>query len=289
MPKILLVEDNDINREMLSYRLERKNYKLLIAVDGAEAVSLAIAKKPDLILMDLSLPIMNGWEATQQIKANPATQNIPIIALTAHAMSGDRQKALEAGCDDYSTKPIDFPDLIEKMKASLAPKLSSQPQNVTSIVDVVGATTHSELISGKKLKQDPTKLLESHVIKPLKTLSPNLDLEEQRHLHLSSRETDLLQLKQIIKVVYSPIGKRSWRTGSLVKLSQQRAEIHSKRMNLISLGTEVEIRFFISGDLKLSERVFAEILEISRQEDKYFLIEFSAQYNQIIELLRTVF
>ena len=109
MTKILLVEDNEINQDMLSRRLKRKGYEITLAVDGVQAVSLATAEKPDLILMDLSLPIMNGWDATRKIKANPETQHIPIIALTAHAMSGDRQQALDAGCDDYDTKPIELP------------------------------------------------------------------------------------------------------------------------------------------------------------------------------------
>ena len=119
MTKILLVEDNEINQDMLSRRLKRKGYEITLAVDGVQAVSLATAEKPNLILMDLSLPIMNGWDATRKIKANPETQHIPIIALTAHAMSGDRQQALDAGCDDYDTKPIELPRLLGKIKAQL--------------------------------------------------------------------------------------------------------------------------------------------------------------------------
>lgn len=120
MPKILLVEDNEMNRDMLSRRLERKNYEVVIATDGAQGVAKAQTEAPDLILMDISLPIMDGREATQQLKAAPETSAIPIIALTAHAMSGDRDKALEAGCDDYETKPIDLPRLLEKIEALLA-------------------------------------------------------------------------------------------------------------------------------------------------------------------------
>jgi CheY-like chemotaxis protein len=108
MPKILLVEDNEMNRDMLSRRLKRKDYEVIIAVDGAEGVAMARSELPDLILMDISLPKMDGWEATQQIKATSETKSIPIIALTAHAMAGDREKSIEAGCDDYDTKPIDF-------------------------------------------------------------------------------------------------------------------------------------------------------------------------------------
>ncbi len=115
MSKILLVEDNEMNRDMLSRRLERKGFEILIAVDGQAGINMASSESPDLILMDLSLPIVDGWEATRQIKANPATQSIPVIALTAHAMAGDEQKALEAGCDDYDTKPINFKRLLEKI------------------------------------------------------------------------------------------------------------------------------------------------------------------------------
>ena len=120
MSTILLVEDNEMNRDMLSRRLERKGYSLIIAVDGGEGIAKAHSEKPDLILMDMSLPVVDGWEATQQLKAAPDTQQIPIIALTAHAMSGDREKALAAGCNDYDTKPIELPRLLEKIEALLA-------------------------------------------------------------------------------------------------------------------------------------------------------------------------
>ena len=120
MPKILLVEDNEMNRDMLSRRLERKGYNVILAVDGECGLSLAESEAPDLILMDMSLPILDGWEATRRLKADPATQPIPVIALTAHAMSGDREKAIEAGCDDYDTKPIELSRLLEKIEALLA-------------------------------------------------------------------------------------------------------------------------------------------------------------------------
>lgn len=119
MHRILLVEDNEMNRDMLSRRLIRKGYDVSIAVDGRQAVALTIEKMPDLVLMDLSLPEIDGWEATRRIKANPATRAIPVIALTAHAMVGDREKALEAGCDDFDTKPIDLQRLLEKVDALL--------------------------------------------------------------------------------------------------------------------------------------------------------------------------
>ena len=119
MTKILVVEDNEMNRDMLSRRLVRKKYEVLVAVDGRESVEMVRSEAPDVILMDMSLPVMDGWEATRQLKASPETQAIPIIALTAHAMSGDREKAMEAGCDDYDTKPIELPRLLGKIEALL--------------------------------------------------------------------------------------------------------------------------------------------------------------------------
>lgn len=123
--KILLIEDNEMNQDMLSRRLRRRGYDVLIASDGAQGVTLSISEQPDLILMDMSLPILDGWEATRHIKFNPVTQNLPIIALTAHAMSGDRENALAAGCDDYDTKPVDFKRLLGKIEALLQPSLSA--------------------------------------------------------------------------------------------------------------------------------------------------------------------
>ena len=120
MAKILLVEDNEMNRDMLSRRLLRKGYEVVMAVDGGQAVAMAQSEKPDLILMDMSLPVIDGWEATRRVKADETSSRIPIIALTAHAMSGDRERALSAGCDDYDTKPIEMPRLLEKIDALLA-------------------------------------------------------------------------------------------------------------------------------------------------------------------------
>ncbi len=117
--KILLVEDNEMNRDMLSRRLARKGYDVVIAVDGAEGVAKAGNDHPDLILMDMSLPVMDGWEATRTLKADDATRSIPVIALTAHAMTSDREKALEAGCDAYETKPVELPRLLETMEKLL--------------------------------------------------------------------------------------------------------------------------------------------------------------------------
>jgi len=116
MTTILVVEDNEMNREMLSRRLERRGYKVLIATDGDTSISIAQANAPDLILMDMSLPVVDGWEATRRMKADRTLQHIPVIALTAHAMANDRDKALEAGCDDYDTKPIDLSRLLGKIE-----------------------------------------------------------------------------------------------------------------------------------------------------------------------------
>lgn len=120
MPKVLLVEDNEMNRDMLFRRLTRNGYDVVIAVNGQEGVEMAARERPDLILMDMSLPVLDGWEATRKLKADPATASIPVIALTAHAMESDREKALAAGCDDFDTKPIELPRLLEKMKAFVA-------------------------------------------------------------------------------------------------------------------------------------------------------------------------
>lgn len=122
MPRILLVEDNEMNRDMLSRRLERKGYEIAIAIDGGQGVEMAKSQTPDLILMDMSLPVLDGWEATRRIKAEASTAGIPVIALTAHAMTGDEDRAREAGCDDYDTKPIDLPRLLGKIEAILAKK-----------------------------------------------------------------------------------------------------------------------------------------------------------------------
>lgn len=119
MPRILLVEDNELNRDMLSRRLEKQGFEICMAVDGEHGVALAGSLQPDVILMDMSLPVMDGWEAARRIKADPATRRIPVIALTAHAMGEDRQRALDAGCDDYDTKPIEFTRLLAKIAAFL--------------------------------------------------------------------------------------------------------------------------------------------------------------------------
>lgn len=119
MPKILLVEDNEMNRDMLSRRLIRKGFEVVLAVDGQSGVEMTKTHAPDLVLMDMSLPVLDGWEATRRLKADDATRQIPVIALTAHAMSSDREKALEAGCDDYDTKPVELSRLLEKIETLL--------------------------------------------------------------------------------------------------------------------------------------------------------------------------
>lgn len=119
MAKILLVEDNEDNRDMLSRRLQRKCYDVVLALDGQEGIHMAQSEQPDLIIMDMSLPVLDGWEATRQIKADSTTRSIPVIALTAHAMAGDREKALAAGCDDYDIKPVEMPSLLTKIEALL--------------------------------------------------------------------------------------------------------------------------------------------------------------------------
>ena len=119
MPKILLVEDNEMNRDMLSRRLARSGYEVALAVDGAQGVAMAESEAPDLVLMDMSLPVLDGWEATRRLKADPATRGLPVIALTAHAMSGDEEKAREAGCDDFDTKPVEYTRLVAKIEGLL--------------------------------------------------------------------------------------------------------------------------------------------------------------------------
>jgi two-component system, cell cycle response regulator DivK len=124
MTKILLVEDNEMNRDMLSRRLVRRGFEVVFAVDGQQGVDLAKSEQPDIILMDMSLPVMDGWEATRRVKADAATKRVPVIGLTAHAMSGDREKAIEAGCDDYDTKPVELDRLIGKMEKLLGAEKS---------------------------------------------------------------------------------------------------------------------------------------------------------------------
>ncbi len=119
MPKVLVVEDNEMNRDMLSRRLQRRGYEVIISVDGEDGVAKARSDSPDIILMDMDLPVLDGWAATRKLKSSPETRSIPVIALTAHAMAGDKERALEVGCDDYDTKPVEFSRLTEKMEKLL--------------------------------------------------------------------------------------------------------------------------------------------------------------------------
>ena len=119
MAKILIVEDNEMNRDMLSRRLIRRGYEVVMAIDGEQGIAVARSECPDLILMDMSLPVVDGWEATRRLKAEPQTRKIPVIGLTAHAMAGDREKVIDAGCDDYDTKPVELPRLLQKIEVLL--------------------------------------------------------------------------------------------------------------------------------------------------------------------------
>ena len=119
MAKILIVEDNEMNRDMLSRRLVRRGYEVVMAIDGEQGIAAARSERPDLILMDMTLPVVDGWEATRRLKAEPQTRGIPIIGLTAHAMAGDREKVINAGCDDYDTKPVELPRLLQKIEVML--------------------------------------------------------------------------------------------------------------------------------------------------------------------------
>jgi len=145
MPRILLVEDNALNRDMLTRRLERRGFEIVSAEDGAQGVALARSAAPDLVLMDMSLPVIDGWEATRRLKADPATGRIPVIALTAHAMAGDREQALAAGCDDFDTKPVELPRLLDKIAALLAaapapaPAPASSPADEGAVLDLPAA------------------------------------------------------------------------------------------------------------------------------------------------------
>jgi two-component system cell cycle response regulator DivK len=131
MSKILVIEDNEWSRDMLARRLSRRGYQVLVAADGKRGIAMTREQRPDLILMDMSLPEMDGWEATRRLKSDPATRSIPIVALTAHAMASDRQKAMDAGCDDYHTKPVDFENLVRSLESFLAAAAHSEKDLVT--------------------------------------------------------------------------------------------------------------------------------------------------------------
>ena len=173
--KILLVEDNEMNRDMLSRRLGKRGYTVVLAVDGAEGVAMARSESPDLVLMDMDLPVMDGWTATRHIKAEPATARIPVVALTAETMDGDREKCLGAGCDDYDTKPVDLERLIGKMEALLAgAKSNSSPEN------------HSASSAGS---------LSHELLTPLNAIIGYAEILAERS---SSRPEDLADLQKIL-------------------------------------------------------------------------------------------
>jgi len=127
MVKVLLVEDNEMNRDMLSRRLTKRGYEVVMAIDGQQGVDMAVSEKPDIILLDMSLPVVDGWEAAQQIKVNEVSKGVPLVALTAHAMASDRERAMSAGCDDFDTKPVELPRLLSKMEALLTAKGITPP------------------------------------------------------------------------------------------------------------------------------------------------------------------
>ncbi len=285
MTKILLVEDNKINRDMLSYRLNRKSYEVIIAVDGAEALSLATTEHPDLILMDLSLPIMNGWDATRKIKANPETQDIPVIALTAHAMSGDRQKALEAGCDDYDTKPIEFPRLLGKMKAQLERVAASKSEEAIPKIDSEQDKTKANSIIVESSTQEQTKATSANVVKSSLAFNLKANTQEKVTLLTPEKETKLLELQPAIKLVYAPIDTSLWRTGSLVKVSSTTAEIISNKKILISLPSKIQIRLFIEKSIELSDKIYATVSEVLEKNDRRLVVKFTDQCAEISALL----
>lgn len=200
MTKILLVEDNEINRDMLRRRLERKGYEVIVAINGAEGVAKTQAEQPDLVLMDLHLPILDGWEATRQIKANPQTQTIPVIALTADAIAGEREKALAAGCDEYDTKPVDFTRLLEKMAMLLEPPVSQPSPSVNQPLD-----QHLQQITWTRCRRDlepPIYSIIGYSDLLLDALSDSQDFSlanDLQKIHLSG-----LQLLKLIQAILNP-------------------------------------------------------------------------------------
>jgi CheY-like chemotaxis protein len=200
MTKILLVEDNETNRDMLRRRLERKGYAVTVAIDGAEGVAKTQADRPDIILMDLNLPILDGWEATRQIKANPQTQSIPVIALTANALAGDREKAIAAGCDEYDTKPVDFNRLLGKIDALVKPPAALPPVPLPLTFERPG-----KAIAWNRLRYDleqPIYTIVSYSDMLLDVLTEQPDsalTADLQKIHLSG-----LQLLKLIQAILNP-------------------------------------------------------------------------------------
>lgn len=197
MPKILLVEDNEINRDMLRRRLERKGYQVIVAIDGAEGVAKTQADQPNLVLMDLHLPILDGWEATRQIKANPQTRTIPVIALTADALSGEREKAIAAGCDDYDTKPVDFTRLLEKIDTLLQPSVV-QPLLNSPLEHCQQRTGWSRL--RRELEPSIYRMIgDSDLLLTLSSLEDSALSNDLQKIYISS-----LQLLKLIQAILNP-------------------------------------------------------------------------------------
>jgi PAS domain S-box-containing protein len=201
MPKILLVEDNDINRDMLSRRLERKGYQVIVAVNGEESVAKSVSDRPDIVLMDLHLPVLDGWAATRQIKANPQTQKIPVIALTADATAGEREKALAAGCDDYETKPIDLPRLLEKITKLIAPPASPSLPTQNSAPD---RHLQQILLAHLRYQLDPPI---DRIVGYTDLLLATLSGRQQSALAIDIQKIHLAgtQLLQLVRAILSPV------------------------------------------------------------------------------------
>jgi CheY-like chemotaxis protein len=199
MTKILLVEDNEINRDMLSRRLERKDFQVVVAVNGAEGVTKAQAEQPDLILMDIHLPVLDGWEATRQIKANPQTQMIPVIALTADAIVGDREKALAAGCDEYDTKPVDFPRLLEKISNLLKPSAPPPPESFTPPSD-----QHQQKFLLTQLRHELEQPIHT-IISYSDLLLDSLDDSQALGSDLQKIYASGLRLQQLVQAILNPV------------------------------------------------------------------------------------
>jgi CheY-like chemotaxis protein len=201
MIKILLVEDNETNRDMLRRRLERKGYDVIVAIEGAEGVARTQADRPDIVLMDLNLPVLDGWEATRQIKANPQTQMIPVIALTANALTGDREKALAAGCDEYDTKPVDFNRLLGKIDALVKPAAAPPPAPLPQVPEQPG-----QAIAWHRLRHDleqPIETIVGYSDMLLDVLAEQLDsalTSDLQKIHLSG-----LQLLKLIQAILNPV------------------------------------------------------------------------------------
>lgn len=278
LARILLVEDNEVNQDMLSRRLKNKGYEILLAVDGAQAVSLAKAEKPDLILMDLSLPIMNGWDATEKIKNKPETQHIPIIALTAFSMICDREQAIDAGCDDYDTKPVDLPRLLAKITAQLERVATLPSEKVMAKIEADEDKTEHNLPLTESLPEQPIKVSQGH----LKSSELFSEVKPQQ-------ETKLLELEQAIKLVYSSSDNNFWRTGNLVRLSRERAEIISIRKNTIPLESKIKLRFWDDNSLDISSELGTTIdgvvSEISQEDNRRFIVQFVTEYPQLETML----